>query len=290
MLTKYVADMMIKPGQSPVFDKPSDYGLEYEDVTFKTEDGVNLSGWLIRGSKERVIIQSHFGVQCSRSGYTPEGKGLIKMWKEDIHFLNQAKHLVDQGYSVFMYDFRNHGDSNKTEKPWVSWGPEERKDVAAAVNYISKHPDYREAKIGLLSICMGAALTTYAFGNDLINKGQISAMVAVQPLIYPDFVKAMGIPNFLAKRVNKETTERLGFDLNKKSFLPDVEKIDMPTMVIQNTNDPWANKAFVQDYYDSLNTEKEMVWVDLEKSRAAAYDYIGKNPEKLSDFFNKYMK
>ncbi|MCH4887661.1 alpha/beta hydrolase [Acidaminobacter sp. JC074] len=290
MLTNYVADMMIKPGASPVFDKPSDYGLSYENVTFKAKDGVELSGWLIKGGNKRVIIQSHFGVQSSRSGYTPEGKGMIKMWKEDIHFLNQAKHLVSKGYSVLMYDFRNHGDSGQSERPWVSWGPEEAKDVAAAVNYISTHPDYRDAKIGLLSICMGAASTTYAFGNDLIEKGKISAMVAVQPLIYPDFVKAMGIPGFIAKRVNVETTKRLGFDLNQKSFLPDVKKIDMPTLVIQNTNDPWANKQFVEDYFKELNTEKEMLWVDLAKSRAASYDYIGKEAETLSKFFDKYMR
>lgn len=290
MLTKYVADMMIKPGASPVFDKPSDFGLDYEDVTFKSKDGVELSGWLIKGSEERVIIQSHFGVQSSRSGYTPMGKGMIKMWKEEIHFLNQAKHLVSQGYSVFMYDFRNHGNSGTSERPWVSWGPEEAKDVAAAVDYIGSHPIYKNAKIGLLSICMGAASTTYAFGSGLIDQGKISAMVAVQPLIYPDFVKAMGIPNFIAKRVNVETTERLGFDLTQKSFLPDVSKIDAPTLVIQNTNDPWANKEFVENYFDGLNAEKEILWLNLKKSRAASYDYIGKQPKTLSEFFDKYMK
>lgn len=290
MLTKYLADMMIKPGASPVFDKPSDFGLSYENVTFKAKDGVELSGWLIKGGNERVIIQSHFGVQSSRAGYTPEGKGLIKMWKEPIHFLNQAKHLVSKGYSVLMYDFRNHGDSQNSEKSWVSWGPEEAKDVAAAVNYISGHPAYKDAKIGLLSICMGAASTTYAFGSGLIEKNKISAMVAVQPLIYSDFVKAMGIPGFIANRVNDETTKRLGFDLSKKTFLPDVKKIDMPTMVIQNINDPWANRQFVEDYFENLSTKKEMLWVELAKSRAASYDYIGKAPETLSRFFDKYMR
>jgi dienelactone hydrolase len=288
-MIKSVADMMIKPGQSPVFETPEAFNLDYENVEFKAADGVKLSGWLIKGGTDKVIIQSHFGVQCSRAGYTPKGKGMIKMWKEDIHFLNQTKHFVEEGYSILMYDFRNHGNSDASEKPWVSWGPEERKDVAAAIHFIKKHKDYKKANIGLLSICMGAASTTYAFGDNLIGKGDIKAMVAVQPLIYPDFVKAMGIPEFLAKRVNVETTKRLGFDLNKKTFLPDVSKIDMPTMVIQNTNDPWANKDFVQQYYDALNVEKEMVWVDLEKSRAAAYDYLGKSPKKLSAFFNQYM-
>lgn len=71
--------MMLKPFQSKVFDNPKNFGLDYEDITFKTKDGVTLSGWLIKGDKDKVIIQSHFGVQCSRSGYSPKGQGLIKM-------------------------------------------------------------------------------------------------------------------------------------------------------------------------------------------------------------------
>ena len=289
MITNSVADMMIKPGQSPVFGNPKDYGLSYEDVTITTADGVKLSGWLIKGGKDKVIIQSHFGVQCSRTGYTPEGKGMIKMWNEDIPFLRQAKYLADDGYSVLMYDFRNHGSSEASERPWVSWGPEEAKDVAAAVKYIENHADYKDAEIGLLSICMGAASTTYAYGEGLIDNPNIKAMIAVQPLVYPDFVKAMGIPGFLARRVNKETTNRLGFDLNAKTFLPSVKKIPVPTLVIQNTNDPWANIDFVKDYYQELTQEKELKLVDLKKSRAAAYDYIGKSPEVVKGFFDKYI-
>jgi hypothetical protein len=87
-----------------VFDNPQDFGLEYEDLEFKASDGVILSGWLVNGSTDKVIIQTHFGIQCSRSGYTPQDKGLIKVWPENIHFLYQVKHLVDAEYTVLMYD------------------------------------------------------------------------------------------------------------------------------------------------------------------------------------------
>ena len=33
---------MIKPGKSPVFETPDKYGLAYDDVTFKTSDGVHF--------------------------------------------------------------------------------------------------------------------------------------------------------------------------------------------------------------------------------------------------------
>jgi len=291
MIVNYLADMMVKPGKSPVFNDPKDCGLDYEDVTFKTSDGVNLSGWLIKGGTDKVIIQSHFGVQCSRAGYTPKDKGLITLWKTDISFLNQAKYLVNAGYSVLMYDFRNHGNSETGTCPWISWGSEESKDVIAAVDFITNRPDFTDSKIGLLSICMGAGSTTYAYGveNGLQDYKKIQALIAVQPLLYQDFVKAMGVPNFLAHRVNSFNRQRTGFDLNTTSFLPNVKSITVPTMVIQNENDPWTNIDFVKQYYNELTVEKEILWLDLAKQRAAAYDYVGKSPEKILEFFGKHL-
>ena len=71
MFGRMVSNMMINPGRSPVFETPKDFGLEFEDVEFRASDGVTLRGWLIKSGMDKVIIQSHFGVQCSRVGYTP---------------------------------------------------------------------------------------------------------------------------------------------------------------------------------------------------------------------------
>jgi dienelactone hydrolase len=292
MITKYVADLMVKPGKSPVFNNPKDFGLEYEDVSIKTFDGVTLSGWLVKGGTNNVIIQSHFGVQCSRAGYSPKVQGMIKMWDKDIEFLNQAKYLVNTGYSVLMYDFRNHGNSEPGTCPWITWGPEESKDVIAAVDFITRHPDYKESNIGLLSICMGTSATTLAYGseNGLQNYENIKALVSVQPLTYAKFVKAMGIPNFLVKRANKPIQERTGINFSTNTFMPNVKNITVPTLLIQNQNDPWTDIDLVNQYYNNLTVEKEMLWLELSKKRAAAYDWIGKNPEEILEWFGKYLK
>ena len=291
MFGKMVSDMMIKPGRSPVFNKPSEFGLEYQDVSFTASDGVTLRGWLVGDSKDKVVIQSHFGVQCSRAGYTPKGKGFIKMWKEDISFLRQAKHLTDNGYSVLMYDLRNHGESDLGTCPWVSWGPEEAKDVVAAVNFVTSHNDLKNANIGLLSICMGASATTYAYGmaGGLETVSNIKAMIAVQPLHYKEFVKAFGMPRFLNNAGRKKSKERLGFDLNERTFISDVGSITVPTLVMQNKNDPWTDIDFVTAYYNGLQVEKEMLWLDLAKSRAAAYDSLGRTPEPIVEFFGQHL-
>jgi len=291
MFINYLSNSIIKGGKAPVYDTPKDYGLAYEDVTFEASDGVMLSGWLIKGGTEKIIIQSHFGVQSSRSGYTPEGKGRPLMWQKNIPFLKHVNYLVDQGYSVLLYDFRNHGNSGTGTCEWVTWGPDEQKDVLAAVDYVSNHAEYKESNIGLLSICMGAASSTYAFGkeNGLGQNEKIKAMVAIQPLRYPDFIKALGLDNFIGRWITNRNNERTNMDLNEVSFMPDVPSINVPTLLVQNSNDEYLNLQSIEEFYNALTVEKEMMWIDLGKKRAAGYDYLTRNPEKILSFFDKYV-
>jgi len=291
MFGNMVSDMMVKPHQSPMFDNPAFYGLDYEQVEFKTSDEVTLRGRLIKGSTDKVIVQSHFGVQCNRAGYCPKGKGIIKPWKSNISFLRQAKYLAENGYSVLMYDLRGHGQSDTGPIPWVTWGPEEAKDVIAAVDYIVARDEYKNANVGLLSICMGAASTTYAYGLDhgLADRPNIKAMIAVQPLLYDYFLDAFGMPSFLRRAGGKATKDRIGYELGERSFLDDTHKVNVPTLVVQNQNDPWTNLDMVNKYYDGLTCEKDMMWLDIEKNRFAAYDYLGREPEKIMGWFERYL-
>lgn len=290
MLTKYVADMMTAPAHSPVFGNPGDLGMTYEDVTFKTTDGVTLSGWLIDGGHDRLIIQTHFGVQCSRSGYTPEGKGMIKLWDREISFLRQAKHLVENGYSVLMYDMRHHGDSGPGTRDRIAWGSDEARDVIAAVDFITRHPVHGESAIGLLSICMGTSATVFAYGleDGLSRYKNIKAMVSIQPLRYMNFTKAMGIPDFLSKRANRYNMARGGADLSR-SFFEHAPRVPVPTLVVQNQNDPWTDLDSVEKFHDLLGGEKEMLWLDLSKKRAAAYDWLGERPQDWAGFFARHL-
>ena len=290
MFGKIISDMMVKPGKSPVFESPEKYNLEYEDVIFKTSDNISLSGWLIHGGNDKVVIQSHFGVQCSRCGFTQEGKGLMKnvLWNSDIHFLDQVKYLVDAGYSVLLYDMRNHGNSE--QNGWVTWGLEERKDVVAAVKFVTEHKDYKNANIGLLSICMGQGASTFAFGmEDMKQFKNLKTMISVQPLTYDYFVKAMGLPNFLIKAGNKYNKTKRNIALDGDSFLPYVKDISVPTLVIQNSNDPMTNMGMVQQYYNDLTVEKNLLMLELEKKRGATYAWLGKNPKPILDWYSKYL-
>ena len=298
MISGMLANMLFRPGQASLFDSPNDYGLDYEDVTFEALDGTKLRGWLIPGDGEKVIIQSHFGTMCCRSGYTNNGKGMMKAYDHDIHFLNQAKYLHEAGYTVLMYDFRGHGESEPGPKHYITWGPEEAKDIIAAVDFISQHPDYKDAAIGLLSICMGQGASTEAFGlqNGLAGRAHVKAMISVQPLDFETFIGEMGVPSFLQNGVRKTMIKRTGMDVVADGWRPHVKSIDVPTLVIQNRNDGYLNESFVNGFYDALQVEKEMRWIDIPKkksrnsNRLAAYEWIGKNPEPILAWFEKHVR
>lgn len=291
MLINYLSDSIVKGGKAPVFDSPAEVGLDFDSVSFTAQDGVHLRGWLIHGATDRIVVQSHFGVQCSRSGYTPEGKGRPLMWKERIHFVRHLKWLVDAGYSVLAYDFRNHGESDPGTCEWVTWGPEEHKDVLAVVDFVSGHERYAGADIGLLSICMGAASSTYAFGvpDGLAGRERIKAMVAIQPLRYPDFMAALRLDNFIGRRVTRRNNERTGMDLDAVSFMEDVAAIDVPTLLVQNANDEYLHRRSIEEFYEALQVEKEMLWLDLGTKRAAGYAHLTEHPGEILSFFDRHM-
>lgn len=138
---------------------------------------------------------------------------------------------------------------------------------------------------------MGAASTTYAYGleDGLAGHDRIKALVAVQPLLYDDFINALGVPGFMRRAADRVTTERLGFDLAAPNFIDSAPKVNVPTLVIQNQNDPWTRMGMVQGYYDALNVEKDLKLLDEEKSRFAAYDWVGKNPAEIQTWFDRFM-
>jgi hypothetical protein len=46
--------------RAPVLRRPGEVGLDFEDVTFPSMDGVALEGWFIPAKSDRLIIHNHF--------------------------------------------------------------------------------------------------------------------------------------------------------------------------------------------------------------------------------------
>ena len=106
----------------------------YESVSFRSSDGLELSGWYAPSRNGAAVILVHGG-GGDRTGP-----------------VRHAHLLRKHGYGVLLYDSRGRGESEGTPNAW-GWGWE--KDVAGALDYVADRPDV-EAGIGGLGLSTGA--------------------------------------------------------------------------------------------------------------------------------------
>jgi len=111
---------------------PAEFGLAFEEVTFKATDGLALHGWWIpNAGSDRAVVIMH-------------GHGGSMDW--DIH---RAPAFHAAGFSVLLFDFRAHGHSEGTT---ITFGYLERQDVLGAVEFLRGRGVLR---IGLLGFSFG---------------------------------------------------------------------------------------------------------------------------------------
>ena len=115
--------------------EPSDLGLKYEEIVFKSVDGVKLSAWFIPNNKTKAtIIVMH--------GYPADKANLLGI----------AEFLA-KDFNVFLFDFRSFG---KSEGSYTTVGYLEKNDLLGAIEYLEKEKNI--TKIGLYGFSLGGAV------------------------------------------------------------------------------------------------------------------------------------
>lgn len=86
-----------------------------------------------------------------------------------LHALLPGGMLWHAGYNVLILDLRNHGRSDRYDfqKPVITFGSEEYKDVLGAVDYLKTHTNV--TKIGVTGSSMGGATSIIAYYKDKEN-------------------------------------------------------------------------------------------------------------------------
>ena len=122
---------------------PRELGVPFEDVSFKTTDGLTLRAWYSPArNAHRVVIVAH-------------GRHAGK-WTA----LRYMPALYRAGLNVLAFDFRNHGNS---EGSVTTTGYLEKRDVRAAVNYAFQRGN---RSVGVYGFSMGAATSILAMADD----------------------------------------------------------------------------------------------------------------------------
>ena len=133
--------------------RPSELGLSYEDVSFRTSDGVDLAAWYLPSSNRAAVVLLH-GAGSTRS---------------DV--LDQAAVLAKAGFGVVMVDARGHGESGGRA---MDFGWHGDADIAAAIRYLVTRPDVDPGRIGAVGLSMGGEEALGASGSNEILRAVVA--------------------------------------------------------------------------------------------------------------------
>lgn len=130
---------LVHPARSYPVDTPEDWGIaHWEEVNFKTSDGLQIRAWYIPPHAQAdgaTIIYVH-GLGSNRA-----------------ELLSQAAFLADFGFGALLLDLRGHGESEGT---LTTLGYEEVEDIRGAIGFLQTRPEINMSRIGILGHSMGA--------------------------------------------------------------------------------------------------------------------------------------
>ena len=301
-IDKFVGRMASGFGQqlrSPLMHRPSEVGLDYQNVSFPSEDGTPIEGWFIAasGSKKLVIINHPMGF--SRSGLPSHLEPWKSAWTSsgndfEVNFLPDFRILYDAGYNVLCYDLRNFGFSSAANGGISSSGIFESRDVRGSLRYVRTRPDTRNMTVALFSRCLGCNATFHAMTEDPRAFDEVRCLLACQPLNTRTVVSKQlalgGVPvdrvDDLEQRVILKTS--IGFD--QRDPREWAKNVRVPTLLYQVRDDILTEATDMQTMFDNLAaTDKKLIWIDGTTRRWDGYLYFQRKPEQMLEWLESHM-
>ncbi len=282
--------------RTPVLERPDEHGMDYEDVSFPSMDGVPLEAWYIPANSDKLLIVNH-PMTCNRYGFP----GHMEPWNAmfggfEVNFFPELKALHDAGYNILTYDLRNCGLSGDANGVTSGLGLLEYRDVIGSVRYAKSRPDLAAMATGLYSRCMGGNSTIIAMGKHPDEFEHIKALVLLNVVSGKTFIERgaenMGLdPAEAAKRLDVQVRKLTGFRLDEETPAPWGHGVTVPTFMAQLRRDFLVHaEKDGQEIFDGLGTnEKELFWIEDSNQRFYAYNYFGAHPERLVGWFDTHM-
>jgi uncharacterized protein len=251
---------------------PGDLALRYEEMVLKTAEGIGLNCWLIFASEARgTIIYLHGVSECKIVG------------------LPMAKLLSDNGFNVFLYDSRRHGDSGGK---YCTYGFYEKHDVTTAINYLERRTDIDLGNIGLFGSSMGAAVAVQAAALDRRVKAVIAESgFGTLRTIFDDYQKRMiKMPwHYLRNLVIKRSEHLAHFKASAVSPLEAVKTVHVPIFILHGTADDLIKYQYSELLYESAGLPKELWLIKGAKHNDMAEIGGKEYARRVVDFFKKNL-
>ena len=253
-------------------ETPTDFEMEYEDVTITNSDGMKLAGWFIPSENGAVIIMQH--------GY--------KSTRDEL--LNEAQMMHAHGYGVLVTSVRAHDQS---EGELITLGYYEMQDMEAWYQYLISRDDIDPDKIGIIGNSYGGMLAIqYASVNENIKAVVANcAFSSMSDTVSTSVRHFTGLPDFpfvpLIVFWAENMTGIQMEEIDTTRWIPDISP--RPVFLMQGGRDTVISPESGQILYDAANEPKEL-WFDPElghvgfdKERAEEYE------TRVSAFFDQYL-
>ena len=174
--------------RSAIEERPEDYDLPYEDVTFSPRGSewsdIVLRGWLIErepaGLEEGPTALLVHGLNSNRA--SDKALGL-------------ARRLYDLGYNSLLFDLRGHGESDGDQ---LAAGYFERWDVLGAYDFLTRRGAPSD-RIGVVGWSMGGATALLAVSEEPAIGAAVtdSAFADARDMIAQETARATPFPEWL---------------------------------------------------------------------------------------------
>lgn len=253
--------------------EPRDAGLPQEELTVLTHDGLKLHAWLIaqREAARGTIIYLHGVGDCKIGG------------------IALARFLYNHGFHVFLYDSRQHGES---EGQYCTYGYYEKRDVSTVIDYLESRNDINAGKIGIFGTSMGAAVAIQAAAIE----PRIRAVVAEASFtdlrtITVDYQRRIAkLPWHFLRNVALSRSQKVaGFKAREVSPLNDVRRLTAPILFIHGTKDELISVEYSKLLYRQATGLKDLLLVeganhnDVWEIGGTVYE------RKIIDFFEQHL-
>jgi dipeptidyl aminopeptidase/acylaminoacyl peptidase len=256
---------------------PSDYQQSFEIISFVTSDGLKLAGWLIKpdrsGTNLPAIVICH-GLGANKSDFT-----------------DLAVFLARRGYLVLTFDFRAHGDSEGSR---TSLGYLERKDVSAALHYLSSRSEVDQDRIGIFGFSLGGstAILSAAEQKKFRAVAADSAFSSLRDQARQVITGFYHLPAFPFVNISV-----LGYELYFQTKVRNIDPQSVigsiapaPVLIIAGEGDDMIPAENGRKLYQAAQEPKEL-WVIPVGGHGGTVAAAGNEyNKKVGDFFDNYLK
>jgi esterase/lipase len=175
--------VLFPPKLAETIDPSSFLLRNYLSLPFRSTDGTSMEGWFIPSVRGAPVIFLCHGYRSNRS-----------------ELLTLASNFQENGYHLFIFDFRGHGTSTFH---MTTLGYKETLDLLSAVEMITARPDVDPNRVGVWGVSLGA----YVALSAAVSSEKVRTLVLDSPFESPgSFIELqttsiLGVNNFLFKKL-----------------------------------------------------------------------------------------